>query len=208
MALLASKVLFVTVSFPDELSSMPPPKPPPPMPLLTAIPWASLPVSTQLLRLRAALSSSRMPPPEIARPPVMVSPEMLTLALPLTSKIRLASLPLTASLFAPGPSIVTLWLIGSWRVSVMVPCSSGAKSMVSPLPAAAMADRREPAPLSNRLVTGKVLGKFLSSSTSRRGRSERRDGVRLDPWYRDGVGEVDRRNHDANNMIQPFLRYR
>ena len=41
----------------------------------------------------------------------MVSPEMATFALPLMSKIRLASSPLTESVFSPGPSMVTLWLI-------------------------------------------------------------------------------------------------
>ena len=84
MALLASKVLLVTVSAPDELSSMPPPNPPGPC---QQLPRASLSVSVQLLRLRAALPSSRMPPPVVARPSVMVSPAMVTLALPLMSKI-------------------------------------------------------------------------------------------------------------------------
>ena len=96
MASLASKVLPVTVSAPDEASSMPPPNPPP-----AALPRASLPVTTQLLMLREALPSSRMPPPSVARPSVMVSPEMLTLALPLMSKTWLALLPLTDSLLAP-----------------------------------------------------------------------------------------------------------
>ena len=127
MALLASKVLLVTQSAAVESSSMPPPNPPP-----AALPRASLPVKVQLLIFRAALSSTRMPPPAVARPSVMVSPAMATLALPLMSKTRLASLPLTESLFAPGPSMVTLWLIGnSPLVSVMVPCSPGANAMVA-----------------------------------------------------------------------------
>ncbi len=53
--------------------------------------------------------------------------------------------------------MVTLWLISnSPLVSVMVPCSPPAKAMVSPLLAAAMAARSDPAPLSLRFSTVKV----------------------------------------------------
>ena len=202
MALLQSKVLSVTVSAPVEVSSMPPPNPPP-----AALPRASLPVTTQLLMLKAALPASRMPPPSVARPSVMVSPEMVTLALPLMLKTWLELLPLTDNLSAPGPLIVTLFVIGRSLFSVMVPCSPLAKSMVSPLLASAMADRNEPAPLSDRLYTVKVLSKLLSSSPSRRGRTDRRERVGRDPERRDRVGEpeVNRRIPDANIMMRAFL---
>ena len=164
-------------------------------------------MNVQLLMLRAALPSSRMPPPDVASPSVMVSPEMATLALPLTSKTRLASLPLTESVFAPGPSIVTLWLIGnSPLVSLMVPCSPGANTMVaSP---ERMPARSEPAPLSARLVTGKVLSRLLLSSPSRRGRTARRARAGLDLGRRDRVEEpVDnRRTQDAIIIVAAFSR--
>jgi hypothetical protein len=78
---------------------------------------------------------------------------MVTVASLLMSKTRLTSFPLTVSWFSPGPLMVSLSLIGNSRVSVVVPRISLAKLMVSPLVASAMADRSEPAPLSNRLVT-------------------------------------------------------
>jgi hypothetical protein len=121
----------------------------------------------------------------------------VTLALPLMSKIRLESLPLTASLLAPGPLIVTLAVIGKSLASVMVPCSPLAKLMVSPLLATPTSDRNEPEPLSDKLDTVKVLSKLLSSSPSNRGRTARRERVR-EP-------DVDRRTLDSNNMMQAFL---
>ena len=173
MASLASKVLLVTESAPDESSSMPPPNPPP-----AALPRASLSVSVQLLMLRAALSSSRMPPPEVAWPSVMVSPVMVTLALPLMSKTRLASLPLTESLLAPGPLIVTLSVIGKSLVSVMVPCRPLAKLMVSPL--LAIGDGR---PQRAGAAVGQVVHRegaeqapVLQSFQARQDRSPRKGG--------------------------------
>ena len=70
---------------------MAPPNPPPAvLPGACVMPSYSLSVSVRWQMLRgAALPSRRMPPPEVARPSVMVSPAMLTLALPLMSKIRL-----------------------------------------------------------------------------------------------------------------------
>ena len=101
--------------------------------------------------------------------------------------------------------MVTLWLISNSLFSVMVPCSPGANAMVaSPdwMPA-----RSEWAPLSFRLVTMKVLSSLRSSITSRRGRTERRERLRLDPGRRDRVGEpvVNRLNQGVNNMMQAFL---
>ena len=122
-----------------------------------------------------------------------------------TSKTRLELSPLTDSSFAPGPSMVTLWLISNSLSSVMVPCSPGANAMVaSPdwMPA-----RSEWAPLSFRLLTVKVLSSFRSSITSNRGRTERRERLRLDPGRRDRVEEpvVNRRYQGVNNMMQTFL---
>jgi hypothetical protein len=70
-----------------------------------------------------------------------------------------------------------------------------------------MADRNEPGPLSDRLDTVKGLSKLLSSSPSRRGRTERRESVGRDPERRDRVGEpeVNRRKPDVNIMMQAFL---
>src|SRR5271157_6020441 len=100
--------------------------------------------------------------------------------------------------------MVTLWLLSnSPLVNLIVPCSPGAKAMV--LSPERMAARSEPAPWSNRLVT--VLGTVRSSSTSKRSRTERRQRVGFDPRRRGRVGEpvVNRRNQDANNMMQAFL---
>jgi hypothetical protein len=53
----------------------------------------------------------------------------------------------------------------------------------------------------------KVLSSLRSSNPSKRGRTERRERLRLDPGRRDRVGEpiVNRRKLDANNMMQTFL---
>ena len=141
-------------------------------------------------------------------PSVIVRPLMLTLGPAAISKMRLASLPLTDSLPRPGPLIVTPALISnSPLVSVMVPCSPGAKLMVSPLLASATANRNDLAPLSCRLDTVKVLSKRLSSSPSKRGRTERLERVGLDLRRRDRVAEpvVNDRTQDVNNMMQAFL---
>src|SRR5262249_57271100 len=103
----------------------------------------------------------------------MVRPAMVTVAPAPTSKTRLALLPLTVSLAAPGPSMVMLLVRFSWPpVKVMVPCRLGAKAMTAPevLSAAATAARSEPGTLSVRVVTRKVLGKVRFSSSSRQGR--------------------------------------
>ncbi len=53
----------------------------------------------------------------------------------------------------------------------------------------------------------KVLSSLRSSITSKRGRTERRERLRLDPGRRDRVGGpvVNRRYQDADNMMQAFL---
>jgi len=119
-------------------------------------------------------------------------------------------LPLTEIRFAPGPSMVTLLLIDNSLATVMVPCSRLAKSMVSPLLAAASSARSEPDPLSRRFVTVKTLGKLLSSSASKRGTTERRGRVgetHPTSLRRDRAGEpeVNCRSHDAINMMHTFL---
>src|SRR5262245_42758865 len=108
----------------------------------------------------------------MALPLAIVRPEIVTVAPLLTSKIRLALLPLTVIRKAPGPSMVMLLVRFSWPVvSLMVPCRKGAKWMTAPevASAAATADRKEPGPLSLRLVTS-VLGTVRLSSGSKQGR--------------------------------------
>src|SRR5262249_34955377 len=121
----------------------------------------------------------------LARPSVIVIPAMVTVTPPLISKMRLASLPLTVSWFAPGPSMSRfLVMASSPLVSVMVwPRRLGAKLMVSPLWAAAISPRSEPSPatpVSRLLVTVSVLGTQRSSRASRCGRKE--------PWRWRTVG--------------------
>ncbi len=101
--------------------------------------------------------------------------------------------------------MVTLSLIvNSPLVNLMMPCSPGANAMVSSPERTAA--RSEPAPLSCRFRTVKVLGKLRSSRNSRLGRTERRERVGLDPPRRDRVGEpvVSRRTQGAKNMMLAF----
>ena len=164
------KVDDVTVRLPSF--SIPPPLPKLPMESALAL----LLVMTTWSRLSVAPASMRTPPPLVPTscPLAIVRPEMATFA-PAISKTRLASLPLTDSLFAPGPLIVTLSVIdNSPLVSVMVPCSPLAKSIVSPLWARPISARSEPVPWSCRFVTVKALGTLRSSSASRRSVCSRR----------------------------------
>ena len=66
---------------------------------------------------------------------MIVSPETLTVASPLTSKTRLAPLPLTVKLWGPNPSMSRfLFTTSSPLVNVMVlPVSLWEKTIVSPL---------------------------------------------------------------------------
>src|SRR5216683_979742 len=113
----------------------------------------------RVLPLTVSVPSLWMPPPA---PPVEVLPDR---ALLLT--VRLRSL---------GPTMVRFFLMSSSPlVSVMVwPTRLGAKTMVSPLWAAAMSARSEPAPLSRLFRTVSVLGTQRSSSASSVGRTVRR----------------------------------
>ncbi len=97
---------------------------------------------------------------------------MVTAFPSLMSNTREVSLPLTASLSAPGPSMSRLFLISSWSlISVMVwPLRLEAKTMVSPSLALLIVSRSEPAPLSRVLVTVRVLGTVRFSRTSSLGR--------------------------------------
>ena len=90
-----------------------------------------------------APASLRMPPPPrvgsstplppVTLPSAMVTPSMVTVAPSLMSKTRPASLPLTVSLSAPGPSMFRLVVIAnSPLVSVML-WTEWANTMVSPL---------------------------------------------------------------------------
>ena len=69
----------------------------------------------------------------MALPLAMVRPAMVAVVPGLTSKTRLALLPLTVSLAAPGPLMVMFWVRMSWPlVRPMVPCRLGAKLMTAP----------------------------------------------------------------------------
>src|SRR5262249_49165487 len=107
-------------------------------------------------------------------PLAMVRPEIVTPVFLIVWKTRWVLLPLTVTLAAPGPWIVRFFVTASSPlVSVMVPLTAAGKGMVSPGGAAAIWARSEPAPLSLRLVTVRVLGTVRSSSASRRGRTGR-----------------------------------
>ncbi len=96
---------------------------------------------------------------------------MLTAApLPIL-KTRLASLPLTASRPAPGPSIRrSSVMLNSPLVRAMVPSRAAGAKRIRSAPglvlASRIACRSEPRPLSARLPTVKVLGTMRSSSRS------------------------------------------
>src|SRR6266478_521995 len=121
-----------------------------------------------------------MPPPlmvvlvePLAEPLLIVRPLRVTDFVDFaTSNTCEALLPLTVKLLAPGPVMVTLWLMSSSPlVSVMVwPSRPGAKTMVSLLWAAAISARSEPVPLSKLFSTVSVLGTQRSSSASSVGR--------------------------------------
>jgi hypothetical protein len=100
---------------------------------------------------------------------------MVTVTPPLMSKTRLISLPLMASRLAPGPSMSRLLVIASWSlVRVMVwPARLEAKTIVSPLLAAAMVSRRDPPPLSRLFRTVRVLRTVRYSRHSKCGTNDR-----------------------------------
>ena len=96
---------------------------------------------------------SRIPPPSSAAPPLIVRPEMSTVAdADVTSKTRLESPASTSSRPDPGPAIVRPWAMASsplvrWMVE---PSRRGENWTVSPGWAAAIAARSVPAPSSAR----------------------------------------------------------
>ncbi len=116
-------------------------------------------------------------------PDMSVNPEIDTVMRvlssppPSTRKIRDESLPLTVSWSAPGPLIVISVVITNCPlVRMIVPVTPEAKLIASGpefASAARTAPRSEPAPLSARLRTVKVLGKVRPSKTSRRGTNPR-----------------------------------
>src|SRR5437016_7630394 len=85
----------------------------------------------------------------------MIIPEMLTVPVVVTLKMRKALPPLTVSWAAPGPlSVMFLLIVSWWLVSVIIDGGEGMlKVIVSPFTASASACRNEPAPLSFVLVT-------------------------------------------------------
>src|SRR5579862_8265664 len=92
------------------------------------------------------------PPPAPGFPFVMVRPEIPTTEGAPISNTLDKLFPLTERLDAPGPLMVRVLLIKSSPVvSVIVPVTL--KLMVSPGEVFAIAARRDPAPLSARLVT-------------------------------------------------------
>ena len=130
-------------------------------------PTTTLSDTTALDRVR--VPSFQMPPPHRRPlPRVTVSPSISTAAPALIRKTRLRSLPLTASRFAPGPSIRTSSVMrSSPLVRATVPRSPCAKSTTSApglVLAAVTAARSDPAPASARFQTVKVAGTVRSSS--------------------------------------------
>ena len=85
-------------------------------------------------------------PPALAEPPVRVSPESVTAALPLMSNTRPAPPPLIVRLEAPRPSMSRLLFTTSSPARVMVwPLSFLENAMVSPFWAAAISRGATPA---------------------------------------------------------------
>src|SRR5262245_31615865 len=179
----AVKALLEMVSDAEPRFATAPPRAAPtrPVGLVLGSPTAWLLDRTTLASVRRP--KFKIPPPALARtgelplarPSAIVIPAMVTVRPALMSKTRLAWLPLTVSWFAPGPSMSRfLVMANSPPISVMVwPARLGAKSMVSPLWAAAISPRSEPsprAPVSRALVTVSVLGTQRFSSASRWGR--------------------------------------
>src|SRR5262249_51969903 len=112
MAWLPLKVQPLTVRVPPLRLLMPPPSV-----SVLAPPRDTLLDSTSLLSIRV-LPTFKIPPPSVpeAKPFSIVRPAMVTATgfwFWLTSKTRLAWLPLMASMPAPGPSMSRLWVIAS-----------------------------------------------------------------------------------------------
>ena len=98
-----------------------------------------------------------MPPPVGALPWATVRPEMPTVFAAATENARLELLPLTVTMFAPGPLMAkSSVMFRTPEVSPMVPCTPGAKRMTSgpgwPF-ASVIACRSDPGPLSARVRT-------------------------------------------------------
>src|SRR5260370_24477313 len=150
-----------------------------------------------------------MPPPPApeAAPLLIVRPRRVTgfATVEATSNTREALLPLTVSWPAPGPAMVRFFLMSSSPlVSVMVWKSRlGAKTMVSPLWAAAMSARSEPAPLSRLFVTVSVPGTKRSSRLSRQGPKVRCTG--RDLLVHDGGPAQPGVRHDRARRPYPQL---
>ena len=141
--------------------------------------YSALPATARFWNSRSEVSVKEAPESTTALEDAnsSVSPAIVT-GPRFTPKMLLAWLPLTAKLPAPGPSMSRLLSMAmAPLVSVMVaPTSAGANLIVSPSLAPAIASRNEPFPLSLAFLTVTTLGCVRSSSTSRRGRNDRRAG--------------------------------
>src|SRR5262245_18593409 len=204
-AWLPVKVPSRTVKVAPALLKMPPPRATSPGP-----PRAWLSAKTERLTVR--VPRLRTPAPSTARPWATVSRLRDTVVPLLMCKTRSASLPLMVSRLTPGPLISRSSVMSSWpEARAMVPANPGAKAMSS-APGRALASRiacrSEPAPLSPRFRTVKVLSTVLSSRASSRGtkrclwcRPRRR------PRWRGVPGESDFRDRskEIGHMVQPSL---
>ena len=163
LAELPLTVQLVSVS--DRRSVRPPP-----------VPEAELPLTVQSVSVTEPPSLYRPPPFPVVEPSVMVRPLKLAVTPPSTWNTRLAPPPLTVSLLAPSPSIVTFTpIVSGPEFSVIVsPLRLLAKLIVSPLEAVVMAARSEPGPLSWLFMTVTVLSSVRSSIRSTRGKNCRR----------------------------------
>ena len=101
---------------------------------------AVLPAKTSRFRVRVEPASLRTPPPPrvafsspVTLPLATVKSVRVTVAPLLTSKTRLAWLPLTVSLSAPGPSMVRLCVMSNCPLVSVMSWTECAKTMVSPL---------------------------------------------------------------------------
>ena len=174
MALLRSKVQCVTVSVPDEVSSMPPPTPAPAVPPIATF-WVDLAIAE--VEGSAALEQDTAPrgrpaigdgqpgdahagaAADVKDPAGVVAAD--------GQVVRSGAVDGHACAIRSGP-LVSVMLWTEW-----------ANSMVEPLGAVERMARNEPAPLSSGLVTIKVLGNLLSSSDSSRSRTVRREWAAL-----------------------------
>ena len=113
-----------------------------------------------MTRVSVSVPWLRMPPPALVRPPLIVIPEIATVASEPTSKMpKSGASPRATFSSGPGPEIVVSPVIlGSALARKIVPLSSIGIESGPGLPfAAAIAARSDPAPASAALFTGKLV---------------------------------------------------